>query len=176
VSTAGSAARAEDRRLLQPSQGADEESEYDEAEAMEEDELISKKEEDEKVCGRFLHGRSRLTHFAGHCCSDQDKSGRQRKGSRRSSARRWTKQRCVTLFVLSQCRVNGCEDRRRRQAVFVSPGSGGALQTFRGYQGISFIFQSRRLQTVSQEASDPEYAALMDAQPKPKERGRKKAV
>ena len=74
MSTAGSAARAEDRRLLQPSQGADEESEYDEAEAMEEDELIGKKEEDEKVCGRFLHGRSRLTHFAGHCCSDQEAS------------------------------------------------------------------------------------------------------
>jgi len=41
---------------------------------MEEDELISEKEEDEKVCGGFSHGRSRLTYFAGHCCSDQEAS------------------------------------------------------------------------------------------------------
>lgn len=30
--------------------------------------------------------------------------------------------------------------------------------------------------SLAQKASDPEYAALMDAQPKPKGRGRKKAV
>lgn len=41
---------------------------------------------------------------------------------------------------------------------------------------VDFLNLSRFLFDVLQRARDPEYAALMDAQPKPKGRGRKKAT
>ena len=69
---------------------------------------------------------------------------------------------------------NGCS-----QTILVSTWSNGTRQAFRGYQGaydgvlgdLSFV-----LIFCEQRAHDPEYAAMLDAQPKPRGRGRKTAV
>jgi len=39
-----------------------------------------------------------------------------------------------------ECHVNGCEDRRRHQALLVSPGSNRTFQIPSGYKSISFVF------------------------------------
>lgn len=67
-------------------------------------------------------------------------------------------------------------DRRRSEALFVSSRPDGALQILCRHQSMVFSLFSKLHLTVLQRARDPEYAALMDAQPKPKGRGRKKAT
>jgi hypothetical protein len=75
----------------------------------------------------------------------------------------------LTLFVRA--------DYRFGQAILVPSRPDGALQTLRRHQGTcSHVFVPIcRTHAAIQRARDPEYAALMDAQPQPKKRGRKKA-
>ena len=68
----------------------------------------------------------------------------------------------------------GCD-----QALLISPRSNRLIPSFRRYEGAHPRFYhaaTNFLIHCKQRARDPEYAALMDAQPKPKGRGRKKAV
>lgn len=66
----------------------------------------------------------------------------------------------------------------RRQAVYLSSWSDGFIQAFCGHEGtcVVFIRIARVLSILVQRARDPEYAAMLDAQPKPKGRGRKKTA
>ena len=75
-------------------------------------------------------------------------------------------------------KVDHYVDGGRDQALLVSPGSNRLIPSFRRYEGAHFHFYyaTNALMHCEQRARDPEYAALMDAQPKPKGRGRKKAV
>jgi len=152
---------------------------------MEEDELISDKE-DVKVCAgsRLISLDLHLPQAVAAQSKKQATAERQQKKQRRKAAegqlqikrKEMDKAKVrVPLFIL-HAPTNGPVDRGRRPAVFISSGPDGALQTFRGHQGILFRLKYRPFQTVFQRASDPEYAAMMDVQPKPKGRGRKKAV
>jgi len=63
------------------------------------------------------------------------------------------------------------------QTVLVSSRPNRTIQTFRRHQGELWCQQYDPNDTYHfQRAADPEYAAMMDAQPKPKGRGRKKAM
>jgi len=93
--------------------------------------------EDEKVCNGFSRGCSRLTSFVGYCCSDQETS-------HSGTTAEETKAKSSRGAVADQAQGDGQSegvlfhsswnaiiiwplDRRRRQAVFISPGSDGTL-------------------------------------------------
>jgi hypothetical protein len=66
-------------------------------------------------------------------------------------------------------------DYRCCETVLVSSRPDRSFQALRRYQGL--VYNSSHiiiLLTVLQKARDPQYAALLDSQPKPKGRGRKK--
>ena len=67
-------------------------------------------------------------------------------------------------------------DVRCGKAIFVPAGPNGPLQALRGYEGDGKFtrFCASLMPFIAQRARDPEYAAMLDAQPKPKGRGRKK--
>jgi len=102
-----------------PSQGSDEESQYDEAEAMEEDKLISNNE-NEKVragshfIGQGLHSRQATIAQSKKLATPNDrirnKSKKRPRGSCRLSARKWTKQRCAALHCIFGTSNNGPVD------------------------------------------------------------------
>src|SRR6266567_2229601 len=151
---------------------------------MEEDELISDKEDVKVRAGAHLINLDlHLPQAAAAQSKKQATAERQQKKQRRKAAegqlqikrKEMDKAKVrVPLFIL-HAPTNGPVDRGRRQAVFISSGPDRALQTFSGHR-ILFRLKYRPFQTVFQRASDPEYVAMMDVQPKPKGRGRKKAV
>ncbi|KAF9523106.1 SNF2 family DNA-dependent ATPase [Crepidotus variabilis] len=117
----------------QPSQGAEIESEYDEA--MEEDELASEEED-----------------VAPNSSKKAQTADRQKKRQKRKADE---DQLDVKRKAMDKAKIT---DAVKRYSYLL-----GQTELFKHFVDIK-------------RASDPEYAALMDAQPKPKGRGRKKAV
>ena len=107
--------------------------------------------------------------------SRRNKSKKQLRGSYRSSARKWTKQRCVVSFIL-ECHFNMVNRLQMPSSgIHISLGQTALFKHFMDIKVFHSFFNVDNF-TVFQKASDPEYVALMDAQPKPKGRGRKRVV
>ncbi|KAF8185663.1 P-loop containing nucleoside triphosphate hydrolase protein [Pholiota molesta] len=114
----------------QPSQGGDGESEFDEPEAMEEDELMSEQEETKKQA------------------TEERKQKKQKRKADEGHLQQKRKE-------MDKAKI---ADAVKRYSYLL-----GQTELFKHFVDIK-------------RASDPEYAAMMDAQPKPKGRGRKKPI
>ncbi|KAF8177441.1 SNF2 family N-terminal domain-containing protein [Pholiota molesta] len=119
----------------QPSQGGDGESEFDEPEAMEEDELMSEQEEKTVVQTKKQATEER----------------KQKKQKRKADEGHLQQKR----KEMDKAKI---ADAVKRYSYLL-----GQTELFKHFVDIK-------------RASDPEYAAMMDAQPKPKGRGRKKPI
>ena len=67
-------------------------------------------------------------------------------------------------------------DHRRSEALFLLARADRSVQALCGHQGTIIFATVDALLIPFKRAQDPEYAAMMDAQPKPKGRGRKKTM
>jgi len=105
----------------------------------------------------------------------KNKSGKLTRISYKRNARRWTRQRRVGLYGSLDFAHPSIAD-RRCEAILLSSWSDWAFQILCRHQGQSTALSRNPLFIVWQRTRDPEYAALMDAQPKPKGRGRKKVM
>ncbi|KDR72000.1 hypothetical protein GALMADRAFT_253304 [Galerina marginata CBS 339.88] len=125
----------------QPSQGVDVESEYDEPEPMEEDELISDREDAEAADSAAAAEAKKLA----------TQQRQQKKQKRKADEGQLQMKR----KAMDKAKIT---DAVKRYSYLL-----GQTELFKHFVDIK-------------RASDPEYAAIMDSQPKPKGRGRKKAV
>src|ERR1700722_5361001 len=179
--------------FCQPSEGADGESEYVEDGVSEQDELISEDEVEFTKVGRPVlftfslkmpsrereNPRQQKSLKFNKLPKDnrENKNGRLRKASCRSNGKKWTRQRFVPTLSFSNTQLMSgrlpmpSSDIR----IFLARQScSSILWILRSVKIISFI--EPHSDYPSKRARDPEYAALMDAQPKPKGRGRKRAA
>ena len=112
---------------------------------MEEDELISDKEDEKVRAGSRLICRDlHIPQATAAQTKKQATAERQQKKQKRKAAegqlqikrKEMDKAKVRVAPLILGASNNGPVDRRCRQALSVSPWSDGALQTFRGYQGI----------------------------------------
>ncbi|KAF8879544.1 SNF2 family N-terminal domain-containing protein [Gymnopilus junonius] len=133
----------------QPSQGVDVESEQDQ---MEEDELISEGAEEEEDEDDLREAAAQAKQKAQQARQQKKQKRKENEGQLQRSERRWIKPSpsCRRIFIVA--------DAVKRYSYLL-----GQTELFKHFVDIK-------------RASDPEYAAIMDAQPKPKGRGRKKQI
>ncbi|KAJ2930321.1 hypothetical protein H1R20_g6789, partial [Candolleomyces eurysporus] len=130
----------------QPSQGADGESEYDVDEPMEEDQLESEVESDDE---------------------DEDAAPSKSKASKKKAVTNAERQRNKQKRKAEEDQLNVKRQQMDKAKV------ADAVKRYSYLLGQTELFKHF---VDIQRARDPEYAAVMDSQPKPKGRGRKKAV